>query len=116
MLIEYQGALKTLCEISFEADVPYSTLCWRIKNGWNIDEAVTGNYIDESVRAYNRASNQEYISEVRYTTKELYDLYVKWCEKEGFTPLPTLNKFSKSMKNYGWHIFSSNGNRYFRWE
>lgn len=116
MLIEYQGVPKTLCEISFEADVPYSTLCRRVKAGWSIDEAVSGKHIDKSVREYNAASDLEYISELRYTTKELYDLYVKWCEKEGLTPLPTLNSFSKSMRNYGWDIFSSNGNRYFRWE
>lgn len=106
----------TLCEISFHADVPYTTLCWRIRNGWTVEEAVSGKRVHQSVIEYTNASNQEYISQMRYTTAEAFDLYKRWCDKEGFDAISNQADFTKQMQNLGWGIKRSNGKRYLKWE
>ena len=97
----------TLCEVSFHADVPYTTLCWRIRNGWTLEEAVSGKYVPPSIREYMEASDPEYMTQMRYTTAEVFKQYLRWCDKNRVTPIEDIKTFSKQMRNWGWTIKSN---------
>ena len=113
MKLSYNGKTMTLCELSFQADIPYSTLSWRIRNGWTLGEAISGKRIHPTIAEYMNASDAEYIAHMRYTTAEVFQLYAEWCDKNCMNPITDIKSFSKQMKNWGWEIRSSNGKRIF---
>ena len=108
------GEWITLCELSFLYDIPYTTVCWRARHGWSVEEIISGKHVDTSVDEYCRASDLNYISEMGYTTQELFALYKKWCHKEMLEPLDDLKTFTKQIGYCGLKSVREGADRVFR--
>lgn len=112
--VEYHGAVFNIKGLSEYTGVPYTTLAWRLRQGWSAWEAVKGVRVHDTVNEFMKASDAEYIDDMEYTTRQLFEIYARWCEKEGLDAIVDLKYFTVQMQNWGWSVVRQKNRRVFK--
>lgn len=92
----YNGDWLNTRQLSEHCNVPYSTLARRLKRGMSVEDAVrTSPPIPESIIEFDKESDYHDWNKMENT--EIYDNYVRWCEKNDYNKV-AINYFFRCLK------------------
>lgn len=95
---EYQDNVYTINELSEMSGIAPHTLRARLRQGYNIEEAIAITPTHESVREFAEAS--WYKDWIGMSTSYLYQIYWSWCIEHGYTPIQIQGFTRQIMKLY----------------
>ena len=95
---EYKGKSYTVKQLSEISGVAPHTLRDRFRRGYDVEEAIKQQPINEGVKLFCEASwYQDWIG---MSTSYLYKIYWNWCVSNGYTPIQIKGFTRQIMKMY----------------
>lgn len=96
--LEYKGLTYTVNELSEISGIPSATIRDRLRRGYSINDALSPQPIVDSVKKFCEGSwYEDWIGE---STSYLYEIYWKWCIRNGYTPIQSKGFTRQVMKLY----------------
>lgn len=97
-VIPYEGETFTIKELSELSGISRASLRDRLRRGYSVEEALQYTPTHDSVIEFCQSSWYE--DWIGMSTKELHDIYWKWCISNGYKPIQQQGFTRQILKMY----------------